>query len=98
MDLRPAKVDSPLERRVRVFLGLGPAAPEWAEPLSFWIAQVSRRYPNGIRWIPPENFHVTLRFLGSVSQEEVLSINEVVENVAANHSPFVLTTESWECF
>jgi 2'-5' RNA ligase len=81
---RPVELDSPLNRRVRVFLGIGPAAPEWAEPFNLWVTQVCRR----IGWTPPANPHLTLRFFGSITQGDVLKITEIVSKIGRKHSSF----------
>ncbi len=36
----------------------------------------------GIRWLPPEQFHLTLRFLGEVPQDRVGSVAEVLAGVS----------------
>ena len=86
---RPVELDSPLNRRVRVFLGIGPAAPEWAEPLSLWVTQLSRRVENW-KWTGPANFHLTLRFFGSVTQADVLKITDLLPEITRHCAPFIL--------
>lgn len=41
-----------------------------------------------VRWIKPENLHITLVFLGYVSDEELPKILKIVNEVAERHSPF----------
>lgn len=40
------------------------------------------------RWTKPENLHITLAFLGSTSDEELLEILETAKDVASKHEPF----------
>lgn len=40
------------------------------------------------RWIPPENYHLTVKFLGEVEETVVPSLSEAAGRVAARVSPF----------
>lgn len=60
-------------------------------------AHLKRHFPEAlpyIRWIKQENLHVTLRFLGSITPEQVNFIKEHAEPVIRNTRPFktVFTT------
>jgi 2'-5' RNA ligase len=50
----------------RLFVAVWPP-PAFAERL----ASLPRPEQRGVRWTPPENWHVTLRFLGEADPEEV---------------------------
>ena len=39
------------------------------------------------RWVRPEGIHLTLRFLGEVSQERVAEIDAALRPIAAGHAP-----------
>lgn len=41
-----------------------------------------------VRWVEPENFHVTLKFLGEVRREDVEPVKEAVAKAAAANGPF----------
>ena len=43
------------------------------------------------RWIPPENYHITLKFLGEVSDDMMPSLHEAAARVAAGAAPFRMT-------
>ena len=43
-----------------------------------------------IKWVPPENFHITVTFLGGRRDEEVQKIAAVLQEVCANFAPFDL--------
>jgi len=43
----------------------------------------------GVRWVPPDNLHVTLRFLGPFSMERIDQYSRWMEK-ASRHLPFVL--------
>ncbi|MGY8778911.1 MAG: RNA 2',3'-cyclic phosphodiesterase [Longimicrobiales bacterium] len=44
-----------------------------------------------VRWIEPDNFHITLKFLGEVRRERIPVIEEALERVAAGTRPFTTT-------
>lgn len=44
-----------------------------------------------VRWVRPENIHLTLKFLGAVQENVVSSITEILRKVSANYGPFGLT-------
>ena len=44
-----------------------------------------------VRWSKPDGAHLTLKFLGDVSQEQVSEIGAVVQNVAQKSAPLMLT-------
>lgn len=45
-----------------------------------------------IKWVPPGQFHLTLRFLGSVAASRVSALSAVLESVAARFAPIGMQT------
>jgi len=45
-----------------------------------------------IRWIPVENMHLTLKFLGDVSISNLERIKEVIQTAASSHPVFAVST------
>lgn len=43
---------------------------------------------NGVRWTRPDNFHLTLKFLGEVPEEKIEQIGAALQRVCADHAPF----------
>ena len=41
-----------------------------------------------IRWVPPENIHLTLKFLGEVSQRNLPLLTELLKGEVADQRPF----------
>ena len=44
----------------------------------------------GVRWVRPEGYHLTLRFLGNVAREAVLDLAECVTEQVAPSAPFAI--------
>ncbi len=44
----------------------------------------------GIKWVNTEGIHLTLKFLGNISNEQADEIKAVMDRSAENHSPFTL--------
>lgn len=61
----------------RLFLALLPSAAELAP-----VAQLERAREHGVRWVDPEQWHVTLRFLGDC---EVRDVAAALDGVALPH-------------
>ena len=59
---------------LRAFFAVELCAAARASAADVASALRSREHGDGIRWVKPENFHVTLRFLGQVPQERVPSV------------------------
>jgi 2'-5' RNA ligase len=51
-----------------------------------------------VKWVEPENLHVTLLFLGEVDDRQVPEVCRVVGECVAKHSAFPLTIETTGCF
>jgi 2'-5' RNA ligase len=51
-----------------------------------------------VKWVEPENIHVTLLFLGEVEDRTVPAVCRVVAEVAAGLAPFEMSVESVGCF
>lgn len=44
-----------------------------------------------IRWVPGENIHLTLKFLGNVSTANLEVLEKILQVEAANHQPFEMS-------
>jgi len=51
-----------------------------------------------VKWVEPENLHVSLLFLGEVEDREVIDVCRVVEEVAQKHPSFLMRVETVGCF
>lgn len=65
------------------------------------LARLTRRLAESeipVRWIPPENMHLTLRFLGQVPDEARRSIVEALSLAAQDSTPFEVSFGSVGAF
>ncbi len=51
-----------------------------------------------IKWVEFENLHITLKFLGEVSEDRVKRVIESVESVMKGIKPFAVSFEGLGCF
>ena len=47
--------------------------------------------PRAVKWTPPEQIHLTLRFLGAVRNDSVAELGKALARVAAEHTAFGLS-------
>ena len=57
-----------------------------------------RRMESGINWVRPEGIHLTLKFLGSVSPEELEKLARGIAPVVAACNPFEMRIHGLGCF
>jgi len=50
-----------------------------------------------VRWVEPQNLHVTLKFLGDVPDADVVNVCRAVEAVAGRLDPLTFDVVSLEC-
>lgn len=82
----------------RVFLALAP--PESVREACAQLVSQLRERPDGeaVRWVRPEGYHVTLRFLGNVVVEHLPEIAKRVGDAVADSVPFEATLTAARCF
>ena len=51
-----------------------------------------------VRWIPLEQLHLTVKFLGEVADGDVAAVSEAMESAAAESKPFVMRVGECGCF
>jgi 2'-5' RNA ligase len=82
--------------RLRTFIAVDIGKPirDRAVALQEKLAQTS----SAVKWVEPENLHVTLLFLGEVDDREVPTICRVVAEQTQRHPAFSLSIERVGCF
>jgi RNA 2',3'-cyclic 3'-phosphodiesterase len=51
-----------------------------------------------IRWVAPQNIHLTLKFLGEIPPQKTRDVSRVLEEIAAQTHPFTLEIQRTGCF
>jgi len=54
-------------------------------------SEYKKKLPPVVRWVKPENIHLTLKFLGEITPQEVKSIELQLDAIGSKHTPFDLT-------
>jgi 2'-5' RNA ligase len=82
--------------RLRTFIGvdIGKSIRERAVALQESLARTG--VP--VKWVEPENLHVTLLFLGEVDEREVPAVCRVVAEQTQQRQPFKMSIQSAGCF
>jgi 2'-5' RNA ligase len=82
--------------RLRTFLAvdLGKTLRDRCVALQEGLARASA----DVKWVEPDNLHVTLLFLGEVEDREVPALCRAVAEVCADHEPFPASIEGVGCF
>jgi len=75
---------------MRAFIALE-LSPQLREGLAGLMKDL--KGPRGIKgkWVPPENIHLTIRFLGEISQEQVEAVGNLLEEGARGRGVFTLS-------
>lgn len=82
--------------RVRTFLGID-LGEEIRDRLVALQEELAEAAPD-VKWVEPENLHVTLLFLGEVAQRETLDICRAAQKAIMDVPAFVISVEGTGCF
>jgi 2'-5' RNA ligase len=52
----------------------------------------------GVRWVAPENMHLTLRFLGDTAEDKLPQISAELDTITSQFQPFSLHLDQLGCF
>ena len=75
-------------KRIRSFIAI-PLAANIAGGAIKFIRKLSE-LDDGIKWVPVENLHLTLKFLGDVENTEIPEICDVLADICDDYEPFPL--------
>jgi 2'-5' RNA ligase len=81
---------------VRTFIALDPGAAIRERMVS--LQESLGRTATEVKWVEPENLHVTLLFLGEVDNRDLMPVCRAVEEAARGHAAFELSIEGTGCF
>ncbi|MBU1905681.1 MAG: RNA 2',3'-cyclic phosphodiesterase, partial [Candidatus Omnitrophica bacterium] len=51
-----------------------------------------------VKWVKPENIHLTLKFLGEIEERKLEQINQILQEVTKNKSTFQASISSLGAF
>lgn len=76
--------------KLRCFVGINFTLHRQIGPLLSELEEFTENASNKLRIAPPENLHITLKFLGPVDGERLTLIRAVLERLKNEHHPFEL--------
>lgn len=76
----------------RLFVAIDPPEPvrRRLAALAADLRRSSGRHADEVRWVPPENVHLTLQFLGAVPEERVAELEGAIRAAAGDARPLSL--------
>ena len=81
---------------MRLFVALN--FPKKERDRIYRTAKVLREIGLPVRWVDPENYHVTLKFLGNVTEDRIAEVEEALNRVASTTSGIDLSVEGFGAF
>jgi 2'-5' RNA ligase len=81
---------------IRAFIALTP--PAALQQTMAEVRQVFQHLSPSWRWVTPDHMHLTLKFLGDVPDESVLSLSQAMAHAIQGQSVFPLRARSLGCF
>ena len=84
------------QETVRAFLSI-PFSAEFKQSADQRIQKIKLEYKN-FRFLPAENWHLTLYFFGNITEEEKNKVIQALDPVASEFNPFEVTLESIGAF
>jgi 2'-5' RNA ligase len=86
------------EFKFRAFVGVHPP-PALVESLSVAVRQWMRRIgTQGVKWVSPQNYHLTLEFLGNVGASSAEALGDLLAEACRNLAPVELKVQGGGCF
>lgn len=62
------------------------------------LIDILKKYDTDVKWIIPENIHITLKFLGATSETLVTQIRESLLPIVSSYEPFYINIQSTGVF
>jgi 2'-5' RNA ligase len=85
-----------MQPRLRTFLAL-PVTPTQRHRLQALRDELAVRV-DGVKWVEPDNLHLTLLFLGEVATRETVDICRAASTAMVTVAPFTLRLQGLGCF
>ena len=81
---------------MRMFIGLNFSKKEKTKLYRVTEGFRASQFP--VKWVDPQSYHVTLKFLGKVSEERLDLVEEALENVGGATRPLEILIEGFGAF
>jgi len=62
------------------------------------IIDILGRSGNGVKWVEPENLHLTLHFLGWLEEEKIEDVKKILSEATKGLEPCFMKIEVLDCF
>jgi 2'-5' RNA ligase len=85
-----------MAKRIRTFIAI-----EMSEAIRRRAASLQAElsaHADHVKWVEPQQMHLTLKFLGDVDETSIYSVCRLVQQVAEPHAPFELTVAGTGAF
>lgn len=86
-----------MQETKRVFIAIE-LTPEIHQTLAQLISRLKLSGDESLRWVKPENIHLTLKFLGETPVQKLTAISVALEHLLIECEPFPLTIKGTGCF
>jgi 2'-5' RNA ligase len=85
------------DQAVRAFLAIAPPA-EILQAIANIQNRLKRSCPFDVRWLKSESIHLTLKFFGNISGEDIIALSRVVEQCCSVFAPLQLAVKKLGVF
>ena len=75
-----------MPKRIRTFIGVAIAEPVREQLVS--LQETLRAAAKQVKWVEPQNLHLTLKFLGEVDETELYAVCKSTQQAVAESAPF----------
>lgn len=74
---------------IRVFIAIE-IDSEIKDKLSEYLSKLKRTGAD-VKWVSPENIHLTMKFIGHIEKEALVDLNKVINDAVSNIEPFSIS-------
>ena len=86
-----------METKFRTFIAIE-LGHEVRTLLEGYIRQLQKKYSAGIRWVQADHIHLTLKFLGDTSVEQMQRVSQTLDHLSVTIEPIPLQMEKTGAF
>ncbi len=86
-----------METKLRTFIAIE-IHPQFRNALKSFIVSLQQRFGRGFKWVRPENLHLTLRFIGDSTPDNIRRIGEVLAEISHAQESFILVNDGTGAF